>query len=196
MNATSEQPLPISMPVKVEAIPASGQTVDFAPDAAARAGLARLLDVLSVDALTARLTAMREGARVRVTGKFEACVTQACVVTLEPVEGVVSDTVEIVYAPAEEAEAAAKAAGFPADGEDLEEVDMAAIDLEMLNDPDALPDPIAPDGTIDLGQALYESIAVGLDPYPRKPGAVFEPPAEPEGFGSPFGALAALKKPN
>jgi hypothetical protein len=84
-----------------------------------------------------------------------------------------------------------RAAGFDPDSEDVAVPEMGGIDVALLNNPDALPDPIV-DGVIDLGQAVYEEFAVALDPYPRKPGAVFEPPPEPAGFSSPFGALAAF----
>jgi hypothetical protein len=35
---------------------------------------------------------------------------------------------------------------------------------------------------------------LGIDPYPRKPDAVFDPPADVEEAAGPFAALAALKK--
>ena len=44
-----------------------------------------------------------------------------------------------------------------------------------LEDVDA-PDPIV-DGKIDLGALAAEFMVLGLDPYPRKPGAEFVPPA-------------------
>jgi hypothetical protein len=39
---------------------------------------------------------------------------------------------------------------------------------------------------------LVEHLALDLDPFPRKPGAVFEPPP-PEGPESPFAVLRVLK---
>ena len=35
---------------------------------------------------------------------------------------------------------------------------------------------------------------LGIDPYPRKPDATFEPPAVEDESEHPFAALAALKK--
>ncbi len=184
--------LPISHAVAVDSIPANGRTVAIAPGETERRAVARALRVIAVDALSADFRLQREGHRVRVTGTLSAQVQQACVVSLEPVAESVAEDIEVVYAPKEEADAAMRAAGLPPDGDDEAMVEMAGIDLAMLNDPNALPDPIE-DGQIDLGVLVYESLAVALDPYPRKPGAVFEPPAEPEGFGSPFAALKALK---
>ena len=51
------------------------------------------------------------------------------------------------------------------------------------------------DGRIDLGGLAGEFLALGLDPYPRKPDASFdlgEP--EPE-RDSPFAALSGLARP-
>ena len=50
------------------------------------------------------------------------------------------------------------------------------------------------DGTIDLGAIATEFLILGIDPYPRKPGIVFDAPRTGEASGHPFAALAALKK--
>ena len=49
-------------------------------------------------------------------------------------------------------------------------------------------------GVVDLGALATEFLILGLDPYPRKPGAVFEPPQDREPQGGPFAALAKLTK--
>ena len=52
------------------------------------------------------------------------------------------------------------------------------------------------DGAVDLGAIATEFLLLGIDPYPRKPGAVFDAPvAEDDPSSHPFAALAALKKP-
>ena len=45
---------------------------------------------------------------------------------------------------------------------------------------------------IDLGDYVVEHLALEIDPFPRRPGAVFEAP-EPLPETSPFAALKALK---
>jgi hypothetical protein len=47
---------------------------------------------------------------------------------------------------------------------------------------------------IDVGDWLVEHLALEVEQFPRKPGAVFEPPVAVEVI-SPFAALAALKDP-
>jgi hypothetical protein len=49
-------------------------------------------------------------------------------------------------------------------------------------------------GSVDLGALATEFLILGLDPYPRKPGAIFQPPMDLEPEEGPFAALAALKK--
>ena len=49
-------------------------------------------------------------------------------------------------------------------------------------------------GVIDLGRLATDALFLAIDPYPRKPDAVFEPPviaADPEDH--PFAALKALQ---
>ena len=50
------------------------------------------------------------------------------------------------------------------------------------------------DGIVDLGALATEFLILGLDPYPRKPGAVFEPPRERAADEGPFAALAGWSK--
>ena len=59
-----------------------------------------------------------------------------------------------------------------------------------------IPDPPEPivNGVIDLGRLATDALFLGIDPYPRRPDAVFEPPvvaADPEDH--PFAALKALQ---
>ena len=63
---------------------------------------------------------------------------------------------------------------------------------------DEEPDPDAPDqvpfegSAIDLGDAAVEQLALALDPYPRRPGAVL-PSEVGSGLQGAFAALAALR---
>jgi hypothetical protein len=57
------------------------------------------------------------------------------------------------------------------------------------------PDPVI-DGKIDLGALAAEFFALGLDPYPRKPGAILdEERTNSDSIDSPFAALAQRGKP-
>ena len=58
-----------------------------------------------------------------------------------------------------------------------------------LNDPEPLVG-----GVVDLGALATEFLILGLDPYPRKQGAVFEAPQEEKPESGPFAALSQLAK--
>lgn len=198
MDMTDLAPIPLSRPQPVDSIPPAGVACLVEATEAECKALARFIKILAVHELSASLRAEREGSRVRVTGTVKARVSQACVVTLEPVDELIDEEIEQVFAPKEEADAAYAAAGLPDDDIDTmepEDIDFSAIDLAALDDPDALPDAIV-DGQIDFGHVIYETLVIALDPYPRRPDAQFAPEAEPDGFGSPFAALAALKSRN
>ncbi|MCW5690545.1 MAG: DUF177 domain-containing protein, partial [Pseudolabrys sp.] len=58
---------------------------------------------------------------------------------------------------------------------------------------DAAPEPLT-GNSIDLGAIAAEFLVLAIDPYPRKEGAQFAPPAVEKGGNYPFAALTALKK--
>lgn len=146
--------------------------------AAERSALARRFDLLALDRLVAevRLRRLRDGLRIGVTGRLEAEVTQACVVTLAPVTSRIELDFSLLYS----------LAGDRAEAQD-----------EVLVDPDD-PDPpetVGPEG-IDLGEAVAQQLALAIDPYPRAAGAELERSdwgaAAEE--ASPFKVLGSLKR--
>ncbi|MDI4664362.1 DUF177 domain-containing protein [Xanthobacter autotrophicus] len=163
--------LPYSHPFSVTDLPPGGFDLELNPDAATCAALARHAGVLAVEQLVARLHLAPEGAAgVHVTGRLTATVRQTCGVTLEPFDAPLSEGIDVHFVPA--------GTFRPADTDEENEIDP--------------PDEIQ-DGHIDAGALVSEFLALGVDPYPRKPGAVFEPPAEDVAAASPFAALARLK---
>lgn len=143
-----------------------------------RVELARELDILSCDSLKAAYEIKPRGnARYVLEGTLEADVTQACVVTLEPVAARVEEKFEV------ELGAAA----------DLVE-DPVEDDLEVSSVPDI--EPIEND-RVEVGAILFGVLSAALPPYPRKPGVEFDwvdPKAEADpNAASPFAALAKFK---
>ena len=57
------------------------------------------------------------------------------------------------------------------------------------------PPEVIRNGSVDLAAVATEFLLLGIDPYPRKPGVVFDPPVREDPSSNPFAALAALKKP-
>jgi hypothetical protein len=172
---------PFSRRIRVDALPADGLSQTIEANADERAALAAANRLPAIASLTASFVVRRSGrAGARVTGDVHAEVTQLCVVSLEPFAATVDEAVDVRFAPA--ATAAAPRRGK---GDDVEMVEIGGEDP---------PDPII-DGSIDLGALAAEFFALGLDPYPRKPGVAFEPPEDAEDADdSPFAALADPEK--
>ncbi len=147
----------------------------FAPDAAALADIAVLLDleVLSSLEATLKITPWFDGARI--AGRWTAAITQLCGVSLEPLLSDLAGDFVVHVVP---------------EGSDLAP---QADGPEMVIDPDADDPPDVLEGdVIDLAGYVIEHVSLEIDPFPRAPGAEFEPP-RPDPEASPFAKLAALK---
>ncbi|MGB6390427.1 MAG: DUF177 domain-containing protein [Methyloceanibacter sp.] len=146
---------------------------------AERQSLAALLDLAALDRLSFvfRFDGFGEG-RFALHGKLRAAATQTCVVSLDPVESALEIPVELEFWPARLVETFRETADETTDRE--------------LRD---WPEPIA-DGKIDLGPIIYQTLATGLDPYPKREGASFAWPEDgsPEMPKGPFAALEQLKQ--
>lgn len=163
-----------SRPERVDMIGSRPATVTITADAAERAALAVRFGLVSVERLTAVLALQAEAAEIAVTGRVEADVVQACVITGVPLSAHVDEPVALRFVP--EAQAP--------EGDEIELAD------------DAL-DVIAYGGSaIDLGEAAAQTMALALEPFPRSPDAADSLRAAgviAEEEAGPFGALAALR---
>lgn len=170
---------PWSWPVNVAQIPEAGLHAAFEATEAQRAALAAVAGLRDVTRAAAVFELSHAGgAKVRVRGRVTAQVGQTCVVTLDPIESAIDEEVDLMFAP--EADIPRLAALIDA---------AAAQDDEI---PDA-PEPIE-NGVIDLGRVATDALFLGIDPYPRKPGAAFDRPsvaADPDDH--PFAALKGLR---
>jgi hypothetical protein len=172
--------LPWTVSFPVAQIPEDGAHVVLEADAAQRAALAAVAGLREVSSARAvfNLTHGRDDT-VHAVGRVQAQIGQTCVVTLDPIENAIDEPIDVIFAHPSEAPPPRP----PAHDED--------IDLEDIPDP---PEPII-GGVIDLGRIAADFLFLGIDPYPRKPGAVFEPPKVPEDPEEhPFAALKALKE--
>ncbi len=171
---------PWSFPILVSQLPEAGlhQVLETTP--AQRGLLAAAAGVTAVLQAEASLDVTSEaGGRVHVAGTVRARVEQTCVVSLDPVENDVEELIDVTFAPPDQISAMPKSV-------QKEQGDDAEI-------PD-LPEPIV-NGAIDLGKLATEFLVLGIDPYPRKPGAAFAAPeTPPDPDEHPFAALRALKE--
>jgi uncharacterized metal-binding protein YceD (DUF177 family) len=128
--------------------------------------------------LDASFEVTRQGAdALHVVGRISATVGQNCVVSLEPLANEIDEDIDLLFAP-------------PAPSSEDKPVDDDKPAGRVRHNLDG-PEPLIA-GTVDLGALAIEFLILGLDPYPRKPGAVFEPPHEVKPDPSPFAALAGL----
>lgn len=164
MPASKTNPRPtdkvFSHPVNVEEVPEEGLDLAISADAATRQALAAVDGLAGIDRLEADFhIARRSLAEFNVSGTLRARVTQICVLSLEPFDTDIVQEIDVDFAPPPAARAATRTATlFGSQG-------------TLARDP---PDAIV-DGMIDVGALAAEFLALGLDPYPKKPGAEFAP---------------------
>lgn len=156
------------------------ERIDTTPEE--RAALAKAYELLALERLDADLTVspwQRVG--VKVSGRLVADLVQACVVTLEPVPQHLDHAFELAFLPPQDKVADPKT--------------VAEAEVIVAYDEDDPPDPLL-GPVIDLGAIVAEQLALGIDPYPRAPGAdlAAEIGDASDASPSPFAALAGLKR--
>lgn len=170
----------LTQPIRADEVSSAGIENQIVASPEECAAIAQALDLVSLDSLVFSYTLKRLGdGKIRLKGQLQAACQQRCVISLDPVEAVISEQAEIEFWPPEQLSLLEEQAGE--DG----------VDIPLDG-----PEPII-DGEIDPGQLAYEIFASGLEPYPRKSGAEFEgvgadalPETEKDG---PFAALQVLK---
>lgn len=161
-----------SVPLALSDVPESGRHFDLVADAQVRAAVAKHAGLAALPRLEASFDVTLHGrGGLHVVGRVSATVGQICVVTLEPLENEIDESIDLVFMPA----------GALVGGAEIE---VPAVDV-----PEVLLG-----GGIDLGAIATEFLILGLDPYPRKPDATFQGSPVGDDAAHPFAALAALKK--
>lgn len=178
----TKDPVPqaeFSRPIAADQIGPQETGREIVANAAERARLVERFGLLGLDRLAATLSLKRgRGGSIRVQGRFEAEVVQACVVTLEPVRARLSGSFAVAFGTGSAGGAGAV---------------VIAVD-------DADPPEELIEGRIDLGEIVAQQLAVALDPYPHAPGAGEKAEASDQGesgaekTASPFAALARLRE--
>jgi len=163
-----------SVPLALSDVPESGRHVDLVADEQARNAVAKHAGLSALPRLEASFDVTLHGRDgLHVVGRVSATVGQNCVVTLEPLENEIDESIDLVFAPG-------GALPLLAGGE---------VEVPAGDEPEVLVG-----GVIDLGAIATEFLILGLDPYPRKPDAIFQASAIGDDAAHPFAALAALKK--
>ncbi|TAN01953.1 MAG: DUF177 domain-containing protein [Rhizobiaceae bacterium] len=174
---------PVSFRASVLHLPQKGMPVTIEADETQRHLLAQVHGLLSVGSFRADIVVSNwKSDGVRVNGQVVADITQACVISLDPVESHVEAQISALFVP-ENSRLAKVHTG------NSEEIVLDA------DGPDS-PEPFSGE-KIDVGALAEEYFALAIDPYPRKDGVHLE---EIEAFrpdaaeaGPLAGKLAALK---
>lgn len=152
-----------------------GMRLDLTADEAERAAITARLALLALSRLDAHVTLHCDGRTVKCEGRLKARFDQACIASGDPVAGSVDEAFSLLFVPPPVVDGAEP------------EIELEGDDLDsVIHDGQA----------IDLGEALADTLALALDPYPRGPRADEALKAAgvlSEAEAGPFAALAKLK---
>ena len=156
----------------------NGERIDLVATDAEREAIAKRIGLVAIERLAAhcsldQVSGAQDGS-IRARGRIKAALTQACVATGEPLPTYVDEAFELHFQP--------EPVRTPDD-----EIELSGDELDV----------IFHDGSaIELGEAIADTLAVSLDPYPRGPNAevaLQQAGVISEEQAGPFAALAALK---
>ena len=177
--------------VDANKIDAQVKELNISPEQENVSRLCNRLNLLSIEGIDAKIQIQRNDMNkvVHVHGIILADVTQACVVSGEPVQAHIEDSFDAWYAEPNQAVSFTKARRERMSPKEKEEQPV----LEEEDDPE----PIV-GGKIDVGELVVQYLSLALNPYPRKEGvhSDFGEPLEdaPDGtYNNPFAALKEWK---
>jgi hypothetical protein len=179
MTRKTDAPTELAWEYAIQSIPERGLSHARNASPEELAAIAPALDLLACGSLSAAFTIMPTvGGRYHLTGTLRADITQACVVTLDPVDSAIEEALDVTFWPERDMPA-------PSGG---------ALDID--EEPD--PEPIVA-GQIAVGRVVFEHLAAAIDPFPRTPDAALErdkatgAAGAPGTSDSPFAVLANIK---
>lgn len=166
-----------SRPVRIDTVGEQPRAMAIAAEPEERAALARRFGLIAIDRLEAEFALSRRGEEIAMDGTLQADVTQACIASGAPVPAALIVPFDILFRPQPEA------------GRADEEVELSESELDVV---------FYDREEVDVGEAVAETLSLGLDPYPRAPEAdavLREAGVKKEGEEEkgPFAALAGLK---
>ena len=139
-----------SRTLRIDTLGPAPRRVEIAADEAERAALAARFGLIAIDRLTAAAEVSLSGETVLARGSLEGSVVQSCVATGDPVPATVAEDFRIEFRPQPVARGAD------------EEVELGEAELDVV---------FYDGASVDLGEAVAETLSLALDPYPRSPKA-------------------------
>ena len=171
----------LSRPVKVKGLP--GEPVRVEADAAERAALARRFGLPGIDRLHTDVDLETRATAIRATGTLNADIRQSCAISGEDFPARVEERIDLRFVT-EASFGVGQDDGSPA------EIELEADDCDEIE---------YRGDTIDVGEAVAQTLGLAIDPYAEGPGADEARKragivAEDEQAGPLADALAQLKK--
>ncbi|MBL0925580.1 MAG: DUF177 domain-containing protein [Sphingomonadaceae bacterium] len=160
--------------VKLSDIGNHSRNIHLSADGESRSALMARFDLAALDSLEAEISLKPEAAGIVATGRFTASLAQYCVASDEPVPAQLDEPIHIRFVPE------------PVVGGEIE-IELDADDCDTM---------FQEGQSIDLGEAVAQSLGLALDPYPRSPNAEAVLKAagvKSEDEVAPTGALSGLK---
>ena len=160
--------------VKISEVGNHSRNLRLSADETARHALMARFDLAALDNLEAEISLKHEADAVIATGRFTASLAQFCIATHDPVPAKLDEAIHIQFI--------------------AEPTSNGEVELELA--PEDC-DTMFHDGqTIDLGEAVAQSMGLALNPSPRSPEAekiLKAAGVKSEEDVAPVGALAGLK---
>ncbi|MGQ0526640.1 MAG: YceD family protein [Alphaproteobacteria bacterium] len=189
--SVSDWPSEWAVLIEAQTITSAGAKMKIEADEEARKALTKRLGLTSLDSLSVDFKIRRDtgSGSVHVRGKFTAEVTQACVITGEPVKDTVKEDFEAWFADKTQALSFARARH-----DKIKKTGGAEMPLLDENeDPEAMID-----GKVDVGELAVQYLSLAINPYPHCEGAtlpeVVKPKEDAESpYKNPFAALKDWK---
>ncbi|WP_455466780.1 DUF177 domain-containing protein [Bartonella sp. B39] len=179
----SQMTFALVYPISVRSLPAKGINVYICAKQRECAHLAKNHDLVEVKFCEGKFHIFPWKKRgVRIKGLLRACIIQLCVVTLEPLENILCENIDVVLVPAD------SNLIKPKISEDTGEL---FLDAEGLDTPE-----VFYGDKIDIGAVMEEFFELSINHYPRKEGArirMIENLEESEQNLSPFSVLKSWK---
>jgi uncharacterized metal-binding protein YceD (DUF177 family) len=165
----------LSRAVRIDTLGETARALTVEATAEERDALARRFRLVAIPALAAEVELVRTKSSVRAQGQLRAKVIQSCVATGEPIEAAVDEPFDIKFRPT------------PDGARPDEEVELSEAEMDVV---------FYDGASIDIGEAVAETLSLSLDPYPRSStakAALESAGVKSEEEAGPFGALAALR---
>ncbi|WP_074381637.1 YceD family protein [Bartonella doshiae] len=176
----SQMTFALAYPISVRSLPTKGIRVHICADQQECAHLAQNHDLIEVKCCEGKFHILPWKKRgVRVKGLLQARIVQLCVVTLEPLENILRENIEVVFVPED------SKLMKPKISEDTGEL---FLDAEGADTPE-----IFHGDKIDVGAIMEEFFELAINHYPRKEGINMDVPENSEEVEQKLSPFSVLK---